>query len=107
MDVGGQRNERRKWIHCFQDVTAIIFVTAISEYDQFLYEDERQNRLIESLKVFEDICNKSYFSKVAMILFLNKIDLFEDKIQTIDLTCVFPDYDGIIAWWFFNYVRWL
>ena len=33
-DVGGQRNERRKWIHCFDNVTAVIFVTAISEYDQ-------------------------------------------------------------------------
>jgi hypothetical protein len=33
-DVGGQRAERRKWIHCFDDVTAVIFVAAISEYDQ-------------------------------------------------------------------------
>ena len=33
-DVGGQRNERKKWIHCFENVTAIIFVGAISEYDQ-------------------------------------------------------------------------
>ena len=37
-DVGGQRNERRKWIHCFDNVTACIFVTAISEFDQKLYE---------------------------------------------------------------------
>ena len=33
-DVGGQRNERKKWIHCFEGVTAVIFVAAISEYDQ-------------------------------------------------------------------------
>jgi hypothetical protein len=31
---GGQRNERRKWIHCFENVTAVIFVAALSEYDQ-------------------------------------------------------------------------
>ncbi len=37
-DVGGQRNERKKWIHCFAEVTAIIFVAALSEYDQVLYE---------------------------------------------------------------------
>jgi guanine nucleotide-binding protein G(i) subunit alpha len=37
-DVGGQRSERKKWIHCFEDVTAIVFVVAISEYDQRLYE---------------------------------------------------------------------
>lgn len=41
-DVGGQRNERKKWIHCFDDVTAVIFVAAISEYDQVLYEDATQ-----------------------------------------------------------------
>lgn len=39
-DVGGQRSERKKWIHCFENVTAIIFLVAISEYDQLLYEDQ-------------------------------------------------------------------
>ena len=38
-DVGGQRNERKKWIHCFENVTAVIFVAALSAYDQVLYED--------------------------------------------------------------------
>ena len=33
-DVGGQRNERRKWIHAFDDVNCMIFVSALSEYDQ-------------------------------------------------------------------------
>jgi len=33
-DVGGQRSERKKWIHCFESVTCIIFCTALSEYDQ-------------------------------------------------------------------------
>ena len=32
-DVGGQRDERRKWIQCFNDVTAIIFVAASSSYN--------------------------------------------------------------------------
>jgi len=42
LDVGGQRNERRKWIHCFQDVTAVMFVAAISEYDQKLYRTKKK-----------------------------------------------------------------
>lgn len=40
IDVGGQRSERRKWIHCFENVTALIFIVSLSEYDQVLYEDD-------------------------------------------------------------------
>lgn len=48
-DVGGQRNERKKWIHCFEGVTAVIFVAAISEYDQKLFEDASTNRMVSHL----------------------------------------------------------
>ncbi|VEL20170.1 unnamed protein product [Protopolystoma xenopodis] len=39
-DVGGQRSERKKWIHCFEGVTAIIFIVALNEYDLGLAEDQ-------------------------------------------------------------------
>lgn len=78
-DVGGQRAERRKWIHCFDNVTAVIFVAAISEYDQTLFEDRKKNRLEEALDLFEEVCNMPVFEKIDMILFLNKRDLFEKK----------------------------
>jgi GTPase SAR1 family protein len=94
LDVGGQRNERRKWIHCFDGVTAIIFVAAISEFDQVLYEDEKENRLHEAVRVFDQICNNRYFQQTAMILFLNKKDLFEDKIKKVSLRVCFPEYKG-------------
>jgi hypothetical protein len=45
-DVGGQRSEQKKWIHCFESVTSIIFCTALSEYDQVLLEDQRQCVLV-------------------------------------------------------------
>jgi guanine nucleotide-binding protein subunit alpha len=45
-DVGGQRSERKKWIHCFEGVTAIIFCVALSGYDLVLAEDEEMNRLV-------------------------------------------------------------
>jgi len=93
-DVGGQRSERKKWIHCFEDVTAIIFVVAMSEYDQVLHEDETTNRMHESLHLFDSICNNKYFVNTSMILFLNKKDLFETKIKTSPLTIAFPEYTG-------------
>merc|ERR1712190_370433 len=71
-DVGGQRNERKKWIHCFENVTSIIFVAAISEYDQVLFEDESTNRMQEALNLFEEISNSPWFKDTSIILFLNK-----------------------------------
>jgi len=79
-DVGGQRNERKKWIHCFENVTAVMFVAAISEFDEVLYEDEHTNRVSEALHLFEEIAKSEWFSKSALILFLNKRDLFGEKI---------------------------
>jgi len=93
-DVGGQRNERKKWIHCFESVTAVLFVAAISAYDQVLYEDETTNRMIEALNLFEEICNSRWFRETAMILFLNKRDLFAEKIQKVSLRVCFPEYSG-------------
>jgi hypothetical protein len=94
VDVGGQRNERRKWIHCFDDVTAVIFVTSLSEYDQKLAEDDTTNRMKESLVLFEEICTTKYFQDTSIIIFFNKKDLFEEKITEIDLNVCFPEYKG-------------
>lgn len=93
-DVGGQRSERKKWIHCFENVTAIVFLVAISEYDQSLYEDESINRMQESLALFDSICNSRWFVKTSIILFLNKIDLFKQKIAISDISNFFTDYTG-------------
>jgi len=94
VDVGGQRSERKKWIHCFQDVTAVLFFVALSEYDLKLYEDEETNRMHESLKLFDEICNSKWFVNIPIILFLNKMDLFQEKIKKINITEAFPDYTG-------------
>jgi GTPase SAR1 family protein len=93
-DVGGQRNERKKWIHCFDNVTAVLFVVALSEYDQVLMEDEDVNRMQEALKLFSQICNSKHFASTNMVLFLNKRDLFEDKIKKVPINLAFPDYTG-------------
>jgi len=95
-DVGGQRNERKKWIHCFENVTAVLFVGVLSEYDLVLYEDENMNRMEETLNLFDEICNSRWFRETSIILFLNKRDMFLEKIKKVPLkVCpVFADYAG-------------
>ena len=93
-DVGGQRSQRKKWFHCFEGVTAIIFCAALSGYDLVLEEDNDVNRMTESMKLFSSICNNKWFLKSSIVLFLNKKDLFKEKIEKIPLTVCFPDYDG-------------
>jgi len=82
-DVGGQRNERRKWIHSFENVTSVIFVAAISEYNQVLFEDQRQNRQDEAITLFGQQLKNEYFLSTPFILFLNKKDLFREKLGKI------------------------
>jgi guanine nucleotide-binding protein G(i) subunit alpha len=91
-DVGGQRSERKKWIHCFDNVTAVVFLVAISAYDQKLVEDEDVNRMTEALNLFESTCNSKWFANTSFILFLNKIDLFKEKLATSPLSDYFPDF---------------
>ncbi|XP_065826477.1 guanine nucleotide-binding protein G(o) subunit alpha-like [Oscarella lobularis] len=95
-DVGGQRSERRKWIQCFDDVKAVLFVCALSGYDMTLYEDGTTNRLDESLTLFQAICNNRFFMKTSMVLFLNKVDLFRHKILKTDrqLRLYLPSFQG-------------
>jgi GTPase SAR1 family protein len=95
-DVGGQRNERKKWIHCFDQVTAVIFVAAISEYDQVLYEDNSMDRIAEALLLFEEIANSKWFKQTSMILFLNKRDLFAEKLIEVPFAAPnrFVDFTG-------------
>lgn len=103
VDVGGQRSERRKWIHCFDNVKAILFVVNLNAYNQVLFEDNKRNRLVESLELFRDITHKANFSQTPIFLFLNKKDLFEKVIQQVDMAQVkdpvtgdllFGDYAG-------------
>ncbi|CAB1324373.1 unnamed protein product [Coregonus sp. 'balchen'] len=78
VDVGGQRSERRKWIHCFENVTSIMFL----------------NRMEESKALFRTIITYPWFQNSSVILFLNKKDLLEEKIIYSHLVDYFPEFDG-------------
>eukprot|EP00063_Salmo_salar_P041358 XP_014016193.1 PREDICTED: guanine nucleotide-binding protein subunit alpha-14-like [Salmo salar] len=94
VDVGGQRSERRKWIHCFENVTSIIFLVALSEYDQVLAECDNENRMEESKALFKTIITYPWFQRSSVILFLNKTDILEEKITHSHLVNYFPEYTG-------------
>uniref|UniRef100_A0A8C2JTT5 Guanine nucleotide-binding protein G(Olf) subunit alpha n=1 Tax=Cyprinus carpio TaxID=7962 RepID=A0A8C2JTT5_CYPCA len=93
-DVGGQRDERRKWIQCFNDVTAIIFVVASSSYNMVLREDNNTNRLREALALFRSIWNNRWLRTISVILFLNKQDMLAEKVLAgkSKIEDYFPEY---------------
>ncbi|KAM8966699.1 guanine nucleotide-binding protein G(olf) subunit alpha isoform 3-T3 [Pelodytes ibericus] len=93
-DVGGQRDERRKWIQCFNDVTAIIFVVASSSYNMVIREDNNTNRLREALDLFKSIWNNRWLRTISVILFLNKQDMLAEKVLAgkSKIEDYFPEY---------------
>ena len=70
VDVGGQRSERRKWIHCFENVTSIIFLVALSEYDQILFESDNEVRITI---IYTILCNVHSSSQFFFTLISKKI----------------------------------
>ncbi|ORY36850.1 guanine nucleotide binding protein, alpha subunit [Rhizoclosmatium globosum] len=73
---------------------SIIFLVAISAYDQVCSEDEETNRVVESMNLFGSICNHPLFKKTDMVLFFNKIDLFQEKVKKRPISLYFHDYEG-------------
>jgi len=94
LDVGGQKSERRKWIHCFQGVTTILFLVALNGYDQCMIEDKETNQMKDALTVWSSICGSQWFVDTSIILFLNKQDLFRERVQISDIRDTFPNFKG-------------
>ena len=94
VDVGGEKSERKKWLSCFESVQAVLFVASMAEYDLQMADDPETNQLTDTLRLFESICNLKWFTHTALMLFLNKKDIFARKIKSIPLEKCFPEYDG-------------
>ncbi|KAJ7254741.1 heterotrimeric G-protein alpha subunit, GPA3-like protein [Mycena rebaudengoi] len=91
---GVPRSERRKWIHCFESVTCLIFCAALSDYDEVPVERRSVNRLRESVYLFDSVINSRWFHHTSVVLFLTKIDVFRRKLSKIPLERYFPEYQG-------------
>lgn len=81
-DTGGERNERRKWMHVFPDASCIVFVVNLHGYCLSLYEDESVNSLVEDLVLFEEIVNSKHFKQSLICLLFNQKDKFKSAIET-------------------------
>jgi len=92
IDVGGQRTERRKWIHAFEGVKAVIYLSSLSAYDQGLEENLNINRMQDDLELFSQLTTVKYLPD-TWIFFQNKIDIFEKKIQISPISNHFPNID--------------
>lgn len=93
-DVGGQRNNRNKWLQVFEGIDAVLFVISCGDFDQFLREDPTQNRLKESLELFERVWNNRFLLQAGIIVFLNKQDVLMQKIADgRHINQYFPEYD--------------
>ncbi|ORZ31057.1 guanine nucleotide binding protein, alpha subunit [Catenaria anguillulae PL171] len=94
-DVNGAHGKRQAWMPFFDFCTAVIYVSAISQFDQPLPEDPTITRLHDSLMVFETVINHPLMAKPAFVLFLNKIDVLKQKLDRgIQVKSTFPDYTG-------------
>ena len=93
-DVAGQRAAQTKWYHCFDNITAILYVVDMSEYAKDLVEDHQVSRIHGTLKRFKDTVNNASFRMKPTILLLNKMDIFQESVRSKSIRCAFPDYKG-------------
>ena len=111
-EIGSRRSEREKWWNYFQDVDTIIFVVSLTGYCQTLVENVNaistngayftlqrratppQNRMQESLILFESTSKLDSFKTVPIILMLNKMDLLEQRMKDDPIAEYYPEYSG-------------
>ena len=94
IDISMQRTIPKKWMHSFEDVTAIAFFVDLAGYDRKLLKDQAQTELMDSLTRFDEIVNSQWVMRTRIVLFLSNIRLFQAKLAKSPLYRRFPDYSG-------------
>jgi len=70
------------FIYFILSVNAILFLAPISAFDQRLEEDPRVYRIEDSMLLWREICRNKLLINVDLILFLNKVDLLQKKLES-------------------------
>ena len=95
IDVGGQRNERRKWFSLFEGVGLVIFLVSMSDFNKLCYEDDETNRMVENYNLFKETVNNKWFKDTPFVILFNKMDVFKEKLKAGQkINAAFPEYDG-------------
>ncbi|KAJ3271558.1 hypothetical protein HDV01_006520 [Terramyces sp. JEL0728] len=93
-DVSGLLHHRKVWLNYFDNVNSVLFVISLAAYDQVLVEDEKTNRMVDSIELFHELVEEKLLAKPQFILFMNKKDLYEQKVKKSKIVKYFPDYEG-------------
>lgn len=88
-DFGGERSERKKWIHAFQDVSTVVYPVETTGYRRVLREDRDGDRMHEQFMVWESIVNSFWFKKSNFLVVFTKMDLLDEYLKL----------DGFRNWW--------
>jgi len=99
IDCGGQTGERKKWQTVIAEgLTAMIFFVGLDEYNMASAEDKTMTKMDVARQVFSEVVNSESTNGITKLLFLNKEDLFKqkmaDKAQFAEFQRVFPEYKG-------------
>lgn len=72
----------------------MLFLVGLSGYSQGMLEDPSANQMKDAMTLWDGVCSSQWFKQTSLILFLNKKDLFAEKMATFPIKNYFPDYEG-------------
>lgn len=88
------RKQRRKWIHCLQNLDIIIFSVDISAYDLGVFEDDKINVMQEDLQLMGSICGSRWLRQTVVLVCFNKVDSLQRKLAYRPFDDYFEDFDS-------------
>eukprot|EP01084_Bolivina_argentea_P170634 295681_1 len=94
-DLGKQKSERKKWIHCFESVNVVTYQASLAHLNTFMFEDEEKNAMVDNINLWKEIVNNEWFKETVFVLIFTHWDIYEEmSISDIEKAPIFADYEG-------------